>query len=283
MVLRYWMPGQARHDGWERVRSRATAGRNPKSKIIFGVYVLKKILIWLLIGMVMVFCAMGLYIYTGLPDVRELQTRNPATSALIEHRARQAQESNKIFDIRQRWVDFDAIPQLLKDTVRISEDAAFYQHGGVDFTELKAAIIKNWKKGQYARGGSTITQQLAKNLYLSTHKSILRKIKEYFIARRLEAHLSKDRIFHLYLNIIELGPGIFGVQAASSYYFNKNVNELDLEEIVRLTAVIPRPLKIDPRGESGWLKWKATWIIDTLKRYQYIRNDEHQAIMQQFQ
>ena len=233
--------------------------------------------------MLLVVCATGFYIYTGLPDVRELQTLNPSSSALIEYRVRQAQQSNETFDIRQHWVDFDNIPQLLKDTVRISEDAAFYQHSGVDFLELKEAIKKNWEKGKYARGGSTITQQLAKNLYLSTHKSILRKIKEYVIARRLEAHLSKDRIFHLYLNIIELGPGIFGVQAASSYYFNKNVNELDLEEFVRLTAVIPKPLKIDPRGESTWLKWKAKWILDTLKRYRYIRDDEHQAAIQRFQ
>lgn len=233
--------------------------------------------------MLLVVCSTGFYIYTGLPDVRELQTLKPSTTALIEYRVRQAQQSNETFDIRQHWVDFDTIPQLLKDTVRITEDAAFYQHGGVDFTELKEAVKKNWEKGKYARGGSTITQQLAKNLYLSTRKNILRKIKEYFIARRLEAHLSKDRIFHLYLNIIELGPGIFGVQAASSYYFSKDVNELDLEEIVRLTAVIPRPLKIDPRGENTWLKWKANWILDTLKRYRYIRDDEYQAAIQRFQ
>ena len=237
----------------------------------------------LLIGTMLVVCGGGLYIYIGLPDVQDLKTQNPSTTALIEYRTRQAKGSNKIFDVRQHWVDFDTIPQTLKDSVRISEDAAFYQHSGVDFTELKESIKKNWEKGKYARGGSTITQQLAKNLYLSIHKSTLRKIKEYFIARRLEAHLSKDRIFHLYLNIIEMGPGIFGVQAASNYYFNKDVNELDLEEIVRLTAIIPRPLKTDPRGESGWLKWKAAWILDTLKRYQYIRDDEHQAVIQRFQ
>ena len=233
--------------------------------------------------MMLVVCAGGLYIYIGLPDVQDLQTQNPATTALIEYRTGQAKGSNKLFDVRQHWVDFDNIPQMLKDSVRISEDAAFYQHGGVDLTELKESIKKNWEKGKYARGGSTITQQLAKNLYLSTHKSMLRKIKEYFIARRLEAHLSKDRIFHLYLNVIEMGPGIFGVQAASNYYFNKDVNELDLEEIVRLTAIIPRPLKTDPRAESAWLKWKAAWILDALKRYQYIRDDEHQAVIQRFQ
>lgn len=246
-------------------------------------YQLKKIFLQLLIGVVLAVGVLGLYIYIGLPDVRKLQTQNPTTTALIEYRVRQAQETNKTIGIRQEWVAFEAIPQLLKDTIRISEDAAFYQHKGVDFTELKESIKKNWEKGKYVRGGSTISQQLAKNLYLSTHKSILRKIKEYFIARRLEAHLSKDRIFHLYLNIIELGPGIFGVQAASKYYFYKNVDELSLEEIVRLTAVIPRPLKIDPRGQSDWLKWKASWISDTLKRYQYIRDDEHRTVIKRFQ
>ena len=103
--------------------------------------------------MLLVVCATGFYIYTGLPDVRELQTLNPSTTALIEYRVRQAQQSNETFDIRQNWVDFDNIPQLLKDTVRLSEDAAFYQHSGVDFLELKEAIKKNWEKGKYARGG----------------------------------------------------------------------------------------------------------------------------------
>jgi monofunctional biosynthetic peptidoglycan transglycosylase len=243
----------------------------------------KKILKWFLTGISLIVLAMALYIYLSLPDVRELETKNPETTALIDHRIRQAQKSYKNIDIRQDWVEFDTIPNLLKDTIRISEDAAFYQHRGIDFSELKEAIKKNWEKGKYVRGGSTITQQLAKNLYLSPHKSILRKIKEYFIARRLESHLSKIRIFSLYLNIIELGPGIYGVQAASIYYFKKNVAELDLEEIVRLTAVIPKPLKIDPRGESRWLKWKATWILDALKRYEYISQEQHQTMIRRFQ
>jgi monofunctional biosynthetic peptidoglycan transglycosylase len=244
---------------------------------------LKKTLKWFLISISLIVIGMALYIYLSLPDVRELETKNPETTALIHHRIRQAQKPYKNIDIRQDWVEFDAIPNLLKDTIRICEDAAFYQHRGIDFTELKEAIKKNWEKGKYVRGGSTITQQLAKNLYLSTHKSILRKIKEYFIAQRLEAHLGKKRIFSLYLNIIELGPGIYGVQAASIYYFKKNVDELDLEEIVRLTAVIPKPLRIDPRGDSRWLKWKATWILDALKRYEYISKEEHQTVIKRFQ
>ena len=242
----------------------------------------KKICLALGIGIPLCMLAAGTYICFSLPDVTGLKTHNPVTTALIKQRIREAQRSYKPYRIQQSWVSFDTIPQRFKDTIRITEDAGFYQHRGIDFAEIKAAIKKNWEKGGYVRGGSTITQQLAKNLYLSTEKSIFRKINEYFIARHLEAHLSKHRIFNLYLNIIELGPGIFGVQAASRYYFNKNVAELNLEEIVRLTAIIPRPLKIDPRGDDQWLKWKASWILDALKRYDYISADEHQSIKTQF-
>jgi len=242
----------------------------------------KKICLVLAIGIPLCILAAGIYIYFSLPDITSLKIHNPETTALINQRIREARRSYKPYRIRQSWVSFDSIPQRFKDTIRITEDAGFYQHRGIDFAEIKAAIKKNWKKGGYVRGGSTITQQLAKNLYLSTEKSIFRKINEYFIAKHLEANLSKHRIFNLYLNIIELGPGIFGVQAASRYYFNKNVGELSLEEMVRLTAIIPRPLKIDPRGDHQWLKWKARWILDALKRYDYISLDEHQSVKYQF-
>ena len=111
----------------------------------------------------------------------------------------------------------------------------------------------------------------------------LSKIKEYFIARRLEAHLKKNRIFNLYLNVIEFGPGLFGIQAASQYYFNKDVSRLNLEEIVRLTAVIPRPLKENPTRNSRWLIWKAGWILDTLRRYSYIHQWEYQEVKSSFE
>jgi len=157
-------------------------------------------------------------------------------------RYREAKKTDHKFRIQQQWIDLEAIPKLLRETVRITEDAGFFQHSGIDFAELKEAIKKNWEKGKYARGASTITQQLAKNLYLSTEKSVLRKIKELLITRRLESSLSKDRIFTIYLNVIEWGPGIFGAEAASQYHFHKTVSRLNLEEMVRLVAVIPRPL-----------------------------------------
>lgn len=198
-------------------------------------------------------------------------------------RVRQAEAEGKKYVIRHSWVSFDRIPQLLKDTVRIAEDAGFYWHRGVDFEELKEAIKENLKEKRFARGGSTITQQLAKNLYLSPKKNPIRKIKEYLIARRLEKALSKDRIFELYLNIIELGPGVFGVQAASRYYFGFSVTDLTLEEIVRLVAVLPRPLSTDPNGDSSWLRWRCRWLLHKLRLYEYISDDSYREMAARFE
>ncbi|MCK5204937.1 MAG: monofunctional biosynthetic peptidoglycan transglycosylase [Desulfobacterales bacterium] len=225
----------------------------------------------------------GFYFYLSLPDVSGLKAKNPRSTALMLQRYREAKKADHAFRIRQQWIDFEAIPKLLRETVRITEDASFYQHKGIDFAELKEAIKKNWKKGEYARGASTITQQLAKNLYLSTEKSVIRKIKELLITLRLESNLKKDRIFTIYLNVIEWGPGVFGVEAASQYYFHKTVSRLNLEEMVRLAAVIPRPLKIKPTENSDWLKWKAKWILDALRRYAYIDQMQYQSTYDRFQ
>lgn len=225
----------------------------------------------------------SVYFYSSLPDVSYLKNENPKLTALMQERLDQAKSENKKLRIRQKWIRYQAIPDLLKKTIRITEDASFYKHEGVDFDELKESIKKNFEKGKLARGGSTITQQLAKNLYLSTEKSFFRKFREYFIARRLENHLSKNRIFHLYLNVIEFGPGIFGVEAASTYYFKKSVNNLSLEEIVRLTAVIPRPLKTNPQKNSRWLKWKCKWILRKLVLYKYIDQETFEINLRIFE
>jgi monofunctional biosynthetic peptidoglycan transglycosylase len=237
---------------------------------IFGVVILLAIL------------TAGFYFYLVLPDVSALKTKNPTTTALMVQRYREAKKTDETFRIRKQWIDFEAIPKLMRETVRITEDASFYQHKGVDFAELKEALKKNWKKGEYVRGASTITQQLAKNLYLSTEKSLIRKIKEYLITIRLEKNLSKDRIFTIYLNVIEWGPGIFGVEAASRHYYHKSVSQLNLEEMVRLAAVIPQPLKINPTENDDWLNWKARWILDALKRYAYIDQMQYQATYDRF-
>lgn len=241
-----------------------------------------KWLIWLsavVIGLILLLLIIYLNIKSNLPDVTDLIKSNPKTTALMQERLNQAKSAGKKLRIKQDWVQFNQIPDLLKKSVRISEDANFYFHQGIDLEELEESIKKNFEKGEFARGASTITQQLAKNLYLNTDKSLIRKIKEYFIAKYLEENLSKNRIFHIYLNIIELGHGIFGVAAASEYYFNIPVENLSNEEIIRLTAIIPRPLSVRADGNSKWLLWRCRWITDKLLRYKYIDQPEHQRLM----
>jgi monofunctional glycosyltransferase len=229
-----------------------------------------------------IFVITALWFYFSLPDVSYLKKENPSSTALMELRKEQAAEDNKKYSIRQKWVRFQDIPEMLKKAVRITEDASFYDHSGMDFVEFWESVKKNIEQGEFARGGSTITQQLAKNLYLSTEKSLFRKFRELFITYRLEDELNKNRIFHLYLNVIEFGPGVFGVQAASNYYFNKNVQGLTLSETVRLTAIIPRPLKTNAAGNSRWLKWKSRWILGKMKLYKYISEDVYNIAITEF-
>jgi monofunctional biosynthetic peptidoglycan transglycosylase len=223
------------------------------------------------------------YFQWTIPDVAYLKTKNPRTTALIEQRKTEYKQAGKRFRLRQHWVSFQEIPDLMKKAIRITEDASFYKHQGIDFHELEMSIKENLEEGQFKRGASTITQQLAKNLFLSTDKSILRKIREYFITRALEDQLTKNRIFHIYLNIIELGPGIFGVSAAARYYFRKPLGLLSHEEIIRLTAIIPRPLSVRADGNQSWLRWKCRWICDKLLLYQYISPEEHQVLNEVFE
>ncbi len=222
-------------------------------------------------------------LFLSLPDVTELVNKNPSSTSFIEMRKQQAAAKNKKLRIRQSWVRFSQIPTLLKQAIRITEDASFYKHGGVDYDELKEAIKRDLDEGQFSRGASTITQQLAKNLYLSSEKTIIRKIKEFLIARRLEQSLSKSRIYHLYLNIIELGPGIFGVQAAANYFYGRDISELSTEQIVRLTAIISRPLVENPRKNSDWLLWKSNWVLQKLLQYNYISQQEYHEVKSAFE
>jgi monofunctional biosynthetic peptidoglycan transglycosylase len=243
---------------------------------------IKKIVLIVLLGIASLFCMFAGFFFLTLPEGKFLKNRNPETTGLIEQRKAEAKIKGRKLKIHQKWVSFDDIPQLLKDTVRVSEDIDFYHHSGIDYYELKEAIRRNLKEGKKVRGGSTITQQLAKNLFLSTEKSYYRKLKEFFIAQKLEKNLSKNRIFHIYLNIIELGPGIFGVEAASEHYFGKPVGNLNLEEILRLVSVLPKPLRVTPLSDSRYLKWRANLLLDRLIKYEYITDEQYKHTQLQF-
>ncbi len=187
------------------------------------------------------------YLYLTLPDVRQLATANPPTTAFMELRAREARAQGKEPRRVQRWVSYRRISPNLTRAVLVAEDAAFWQHEGVDLDELQKSIELDWARGQLLRGASTITQQLAKNLYLSPSRNPVRKLRELIIARRLEAALPKARILELYLNVIEWGDGIYGVEAAARTYFGTSASALGPRESALLAGAIINPR----RPESG--------------------------------
>src|SRR5262245_6399839 len=201
------------------------------------------------------------YVYLTLPDVRPLKTTNPSTTAFIDLREREARANGKQPRRMQRWVGYSHISQDLKRAVLVAEDAAFWQHEGVDVEQLQESLEKDWARMQFARGGSTITQQLAKNLYLSPSKNPLRKLRELIIARRLEAELKKSRIFELYLNVIEWGDGVYGVEAASRVYFQMSADELGPEESAMLAAAIINPRMLNPARPSSRLVRRQQLIL----------------------
>lgn len=145
--------------------------------------------------------------------------------------------------VAQAWIDLGTMPATLKRAVIAAEDANFYSHHGVDLREMKASWVKNQRKKRYARGFSTITMQLARNLYLTPHKNLVRKIFEVAIALEMEAVLPKDRILEIYLNVVEWGPGIYGAEEAAKYYFKKPASALSASETAFLVSILPNPKK----------------------------------------
>jgi monofunctional glycosyltransferase len=181
------------------------------------------------------------YFYATLPDVTSLKTKNPKTTALMALRDQEYKQQGIRISRQQIWVSYGGISEHLKKAVLVSEDASFFSHTGVDSKELQEALKKDWETGTFARGGSTITMQLAKNLYLNPSKNPLRKAKEIVIAWQLEQALSKRRIFEIYLNVVEWGRDVYGAEAASRHYFAKPADNLDILEAATLAALLPSP------------------------------------------
>ncbi len=204
------------------------------------------------------YCAFN---YVTLPDVRPLATTNPATTAFMDLRDREATAQGKAPRRVQRWIGYNRISPELKRAVLVAEDAAFWQHEGVDFDELQKSIELDWARGQLLRGASTITQQLAKNLYLSPSRNPVRKLRELVIARRLEAELKKARILELYLNVIEWGDGIYGIEAASRTYFGVSAGALDANRSALLAAAIVNPRIMNPAKPTARLMRRQQIIL----------------------
>src|SRR5687767_1154639 len=200
-------------------------------------------------------------IYATQPDVRLLARHNPETTAFIELRARQAASSGKPGKLQRRWAPFSRISPNLQRAVLVTEDAAFYSHHGLDLDEFRKSMEVNLERFSFARGGSTITQQLAKNLYLSPAKDPLRKYRELLIARSLEAALTKQRIFELNLDLIEWGDRIYGADAGARADFGVAAGGLSAEQSALLAGAIANPRVMRPEAPSRRLRARQRMIL----------------------
>ncbi len=197
-------------------------------------------------------------------EIDRLRYENPKITALMKQRISEAKAKGKPYKISQIWIPLSKVSPYLVDAVIVSEDASFFSHKGIDWYEVKESFVKNFSRGKVARGASTITMQVAKNLFLSTSRNPFRKIAEVLIALRMEQKLSKRRILEIYLNIIELGDGIFGVESASRKYFGKSASELTLEESAKLASIIPSPLRYSPNSDKRYVRWRTRLILNRL-------------------
>ena len=176
-----------------------------------------------------------------------------------------------------RWTPYGAIPSALKKAVVASEDANFYSHDGVDYVAIGEAIKADWRKGKFVHGGSTITQQLAKNLFLTREKTLIRKVKELVLARRLDDTLSKSRILELYLNVVELGPMVYGIGHAARYYFGKPPSALTVRECAFLAAMLPGPKVYDPYRKMDRVMKRSDRILRRMVAARMISREQYDA------
>ena len=208
--------------------------------------------------------------WIAFPDVAALAKAPPKTTAFMEQRKKLLRSEGKSDALEWHWTAYGNISPYLRRAVLVAEDDSFYEHGGVDVDAMKEAFERNWKRGKVTHGGSTITQQLAKNLYLSPSRNPVRKIKEYFIARALEKHLTKKRILELYLNVVEFGERVYGAEAAARHYFHKPASDLTAREAALLAGCLPNPRVMNPGDPNKRLRWRQKMILSRMRRWGYV-------------
>jgi monofunctional biosynthetic peptidoglycan transglycosylase len=217
------------------------------------------------IGVIFLISGISAYLYLSFPDIESLKKQNPKKTSFMEYMEKEWKKSGKKYRIQQRWVSLSRISPYLIKAVLIAEDDKFWGHEGFDYEAIQKAIEKDIKAKKFKSGGSTISQQLAKNLYLSPSKNPLRKIAEATITWRMEKVLSKKRVLELYLNVAEWGDGgIFGIEAASRNYYGKSASALTPEEAARLASVLPNPRKYNPLGESRYVENRSRIIYNIM-------------------
>ena len=208
--------------------------------------------------------ALVAYVYLTLPDVRVLASVNPTSTAFMRLRAEEAAEQGRNLRHVHRWVPYTRISKNLVRAVLVAEDSRFWEHEGVDLEEIRKSMEINMERGAAVRGASTITQQLAKNLYLSPSRDPMRKLRELIIARRMEAALPKSRILEIYLNVIEWGDGIWGAEAASRTYFGVPASALSASQAALLAGAIINPRLLNPARPTQRLVRRQRLILSRM-------------------
>ena len=193
---------------------------------------------------------------------------NPASTAFMDARLSVMREKTPTAKLKQQWVPYAKISTHLKRAILVAEDDRFTDHEGFDWEGIQKAREKNQKKGKVVAGGSTISQQLAKNLFLSGDRSMLRKGEEAIITVMMEHILDKERILEIYLNVIEWGDGVFGAEAAARHYFGVTAAQVTPEQAARLAAMVPRPRFYDRNRNAPWLMKKTQIILDRMPNAQ---------------
>jgi monofunctional biosynthetic peptidoglycan transglycosylase len=219
---------------------------------------LRKYIKYAALGLVLFF-TVDIGRYFVYPNVSDLATQKPIPTAFMEYRKAQWADEGKQKSIDQIWVDFRSISPYLVKAVLISEDDGFWKNDGFEKEEMMQAFEKNLKAGKFVAGGSTLTQQLAKNIYLSPSKNPVRKLKEAILTYRMNKALSKRRIIELYLNCAEWGDGIFGIEAAARHYYGKSARNLSAMEAAKLAAILPNPIIYQPE-QKGRIAKKSAYL-----------------------
>ncbi len=212
----------------------------------------------------------GAYEWATWPDVAALAEERPTTTAFIEQAKAERRAAGLTAPMRWEWVPTARISPHLKRAVVAAEDIEFFSHDGFSRAEMKVAVRDAVVERRGPRGASTITQQLAKNLWLSPSRNPLRKLKEAILTRQLETHLTKERILELYLNVVEFGPGIYGAEGAARQYFGKPSSRLTEREAAQLAASLPRPSTWHPGVESNRYAGYVEDILDRMTRATFL-------------
>jgi len=242
-------------------------------------HLIPSILIWSFGLFALALLCCGLILWFKTPSVSWLISTNPQTTAMMQYKEKHTEYETPR---KWKWIKISDVSPHLVHAVIIIEDHMFYEHKGFNWEMLYRALKINLKRRKIVRGGSTITQQLAKNIFLDPSTSYLRKIREAFITYQLEKTLSKKRVLELYLNVIEWGPNIFGIEAASEHYFNHSANKLNVSESIRLASILNNPNQFSPLDNTNLrINRKRLYILKGMLIIKHIDSSDYHSIKEE--